>query len=133
MREIEELLRSEKVLRLATLDKNGNPHLVPVWYMYQSKKIYIGTNTKTKKAKNLRYQKKVAFCVDKGIKSPDIIGVMGTGKACLILEKSKVKKIATKILLRYFDSMQNSSAMELLEDTDCIIEIIPKKLTVWSY
>jgi len=126
-------LKSQKVLRLATVDKKITPHIVPVWYMYSSKKIYIGTNTRTKKVKNIRKNKNVAFCVDVGIQSPDIYGVNGQGSANLILDRIRVEKIATKILLRYFKNMKDKSAMELLEDTDCVIEIIPKKFVQWSY
>ena len=124
---------SQKILRLATIDKSGNPHIVPVWYMYQNRKIYIGTNTETQKAKNIKKNSKVAYCVDVGINSPDIIGVMGVGRAKLILQKTRVKTIAKKILRRYFASLQNKSAQQLLKDTDCVIEIIPKKVTTWKY
>jgi len=129
----DEFLRSQKILRLATIGKNMTPHIVPVWYKYSSKKIYIGTNTRTQKAKNLKKNNRVAFCVDIGIKSPDIFGVNGEGFVNLILDQTRVKKIATKILLKYFKNIKNKSAIELLEDTDCIIEIIPEKFTVWSY
>jgi hypothetical protein len=44
-----------------------------------------------------------------------------------------VEKIARKILLRYFKTLENKSAKELLDDTDCIIEIIPQKYSVWNY
>ena len=133
MNKRDEFLKSQKILRIATLDKNKNPHIVPVWYIYSSKKIYVGTNTRTQKAKNLKKNKHVAFCVDVGINAPNIFGVMGQGKANLILNKTKVKKIATKILLRYFKNMKNKSAIELLDDTDCIIEINPDKFSNWNY
>jgi nitroimidazol reductase NimA-like FMN-containing flavoprotein (pyridoxamine 5'-phosphate oxidase superfamily) len=133
MNKRDEFLKSQKILRLATLDKDNVPHIVPVWYIYNSKKIYIGTNTRTQKANNLRKNTRVSFCVDVGINAPNIFGVMGKGKANLILDKNKVKKIATKILLRYFKNMKNKSASELLEDTDCVIEIIPEKFSIWSY
>ena len=133
MNKRDEFLKSQKVLHLSTIDKNKTPHIAPVWYLYSGKKIYIGTNTKTQKAKNAKSNKHVSFCVDVGINAPNIYGVMGQGKANLILEKKKVKIIAKKILLRYFKSLENKSAKELLEDTDCIIEIIPKKFSVWSY
>jgi Lhr-like helicase len=71
--------------------------------------------------------------VDVGIKSPYIYGVNGQGIANLIMDKTRVEKIATKILLRYFKNMKNKSAIELLEDTDCIIEIVPKKFVRWNY
>jgi len=133
MNKRDEFLKSQKILRLATIGKNNTPYIVPVWYMYSSKKIYIGTNTRTQKIKNLKKNNHIAFVVDVGIKSPNIYGVNGKGTANLILDKTRVKKIAIKILLRYFDSMKKKSAQELLEDTDCIIEIVPEKFTVWSY
>jgi len=133
MKRRDEFLKSQKVLRLATIGKDKTPHIVPVWYIYSSKKIYIGTNTRTQKAKNLKKNKRIAFCVDVGINAPNIFGVNGEGSANLILEKTKVKKMATKILLRYFKNMNDKSALELLEDTNCIIEIIPEKFSTWNY
>jgi len=133
MTDQDKFLKSQKVLRLVTIDQKGVPHIVPVWYLFQGKKFYIGTNTSTKKAKNLRKKKQVAFCVDVGVNSPDIVGVMGQGKAKLIVKKIMVKKIAKSILLRYFKTLQNKSAKELLEDTNCIIEITPTKYANWKY
>src|SRR3972149_9447229 len=98
-----EFLKSQKLLRLATVDKNGVPYIIPVWYLYKNGNFYVGTNTSTKKAKNVRKNPKVSFCVDLGVHSP-IIGVMGIGNAKLILRKSHVSRIAEKILLRYFKS-----------------------------
>lgn len=131
MSEQDRFLKTQKVLRLATIGKM--PHIVPVWYLYSGKKIYIGTNTRTQKVKNIKKNNQVAFCVDKGVNSPDIYGVLGQGRAKLILEKDKTKRIAKKILLRYFDSMNVKSARELLDDTDCIIEISIKKMSKWKY
>ncbi len=133
MNKRDDFLKSQKVLRLATIDKNKTPHISPVWYLYSGKKIYIGTNTRTKKAKNAKTNKRVAFCVDVGVNAPNIYGVMGQGDANLILENDKVKTIAKKILLRYFKTLKSKSAKELLDDTDCIIEIIPEKFSVWNF
>ncbi len=129
----DEFLKKQKILRLATLDKKGNPHVVPVWYLFNSKKLYIGTNSKTEKAKNVKNNSKVSFCVDVGINSPDIFGVMGQGVGKLIIEKNEVARIEKIILLRYFNTLDDKSAKELLEETDCIIEITPKKYSVWEY
>ena len=129
----DEFLKSQKILHLASVNKTGMPHIVPVWYMYVNKKILIGTNTKTEKAKNLKNHKKVSFCVDVGIHAPKIFGVMGKGNAKLIKEKTTVSRIAKKILLRYFKDLKTKSAKEILDDTDCIIEITPKEFSVWKY
>ena len=129
----DEFLRKEKILRLATIDKDSTPHIVPVWYLYSGKKIYIGTNTKTEKARNVKSHKKVSFCVDVGINAPNIFGVMGKGNAILITNESVVSRVAKKILLRYFKTLNNKSAKVILDDTDCIIEITPKEYSMWKY
>jgi len=128
-----EFLNTQKVLRLATIDSKKNPHIVPVWYEFKGNKFYVGTNTRTKKAKNIMKNPRISFCVDIGVKSPDIFGVMGIGKARLILEKKQVSFIAKRILKRYFKSLKVKSAQELLNDTNCIIEISPKKTVAWRF
>jgi len=129
----DEFLKTQKVLRLATIDQRGKPHIVPVWYWFDGKKFYVGTNTRTEKAKNVKKNKLVSFCVDVGIHSPQIYGVMGRGTAKLVVDKNRVSRLAKKILKRYFRTLKNKSAKELFDETDCILEITPKKLSVWSY
>jgi len=133
MKKRDEFLKDQKILRLATVGKNKTPHIAPVWYRYSGKKFYIGTNTKTKKAQNVKKNNKVSCCVDVGVNAPNIYGVLVQGNANLITDNSKVKTIAKKILSRYFKTLENKSAKELLDDTDCIIEIVPEKFTVWNY
>lgn len=133
MKKRDEFLKDQKILRLATIGKNKTPHIAPVWYRYSGKKFYIGTNTKTKKAQNVKKNNRVSCCVDVGVNAPNIYGVLVQGNANLITDNSKVKIIAKKILLRYFKTLKNKSATELLDDTDCIIEIVPEKFTVWNY
>ena len=133
MKKRDEFLKEQKILRLATIGKNKTPHIAPVWYRYSGKKFYIGTNTKTQKAQNVKKNQRVSCCVDVGVNAPNIYGVLVQGNANLIIDNSKVKRIAKKILLRYFKTLENKSAKELLDDTDCIIEIVPEKFTVWNY
>ncbi len=129
----DEFLKEQKILRLATIGENDIPHIVPVWYRYSGKKFYVGSNTRTVKVRNVKKNSKVSCCVDVGVNAPDIYGVLIQGNASLILEKTRVKVIAKKILLRYFQTLENKSARELLDDTDCIIEVIPEKFTIWDY
>ncbi|HJJ20953.1 MAG: pyridoxamine 5'-phosphate oxidase family protein [Crenarchaeota archaeon] len=133
MNKKDEFLKTQKILRLSTIDKNNFPHITPVWYMYRGGKIYIGTHTKSQKIKNLKKNNRVSFCVDVGVNAPNIYGVMGQGIANIILDIPKVKIIAIKILRKYFKTLENKSAKELLDNTDCIIEIITQKYSQWNY
>ena len=131
----DEFLSTQKILHLGTVGPDGTPHVVPVWYMYESGTLHIGTNTRTKKARNIMKNKRVSFCVDTGVNAPDICGVMGQGDARLICGK-EIKAVAERILARYYDSIENPAAQKLLKDTDCIIEISPdssNSTTMWRY
>ena len=129
----DEFLRSQKILRLATAGPDRTPHIVPVWYLYSAKKFYIGTSTKTRKAKNVAGNGRVSICVDDGVDAPGIYGVMGQGNAVTITDASKVRRLAVKILSKYSIPLEGRSAKELLDATDCIIEVVPDRLVTWSY
>src|SRR5438552_18636127 len=100
-----DFIKSQKIMRLASIEPNGNPHIVPVWYNYSGRKFHVGTSIRTKKAKNIRLNTKVSFCIDVGTNSRDIFGVMGAGRASLILYNMRVQFIAKNILLRYLISL----------------------------
>ena len=131
----EAFLRSEKVLRLATADGGGNIHIAPVWYRYSGGRIRIGTASKSRKARNAAASGRASFCVDVGVNSPDIAGVYGRGTARVVTEPRAVRRAARSILSRYFESLDAPAAVELLEETDCIIEIEPDAgaYATWTY
>ena len=126
-----DFLRDGKVLRLATVDGGGAPHVVPVWYIYEGGTIYVGTNTRTKKAQNVAATGTAAFCVDEGVRSP-LYGVMGRGDARLLTDTGEVGPMALRILARYFDDVSVKEAQALYKDTDCIIAVRADSLTDWT-
>ena len=124
-------LESHHTMRIATTSADGTPHVVPVWYMYKKGIFYVGTHTRTAKAKNIASTGSAAFCIDTGVHSPEIFGVAGGGRADILEED--VKALASEILEKYYDTMDDPAAQELLADTDCIIRITPDRMTSWSY
>lgn len=51
--EVEEFLKGPHVAALATLRKNGRPHVTPVWYEYDGRDFTVSTFRDTQKAKNV--------------------------------------------------------------------------------
>lgn len=129
--QVERFLEAQQTMRLATVGGDGTPHVVPVWYLYEDGVFYVGTHTRTAKAKNVEKTGHAAFCIDVGVHSPDIFGVSGHGRASLL--KDDVVAIASRILARYYDTVDDPAAQELLAGTDCIIRIEPDRMASWSY
>ncbi len=66
MRAEEEFLRQARLARLATVSKDGQPHVVPVGYDFDGRYFYVSGHDfeKTLKFRNLQHNSKVALVVD---------------------------------------------------------------------
>ena len=51
-------------LLLGTVDKNGDPFIHPVWFLYENEKLYVETSKTSKKVQNIHHKNTVYFCID---------------------------------------------------------------------
>lgn len=57
-------LSRNELCRLATIGKDGMPHLVPVCYIFKENKLYIVSDPETAKVRNVKRDKRVTLLVD---------------------------------------------------------------------
>ena len=65
-----EFLRGMRVARLATASRECVPHVVPVFFVYQSGVLWTTAGSKTRKLKNMRENDKVAVVIDEYVREP---------------------------------------------------------------
>jgi nitroimidazol reductase NimA-like FMN-containing flavoprotein (pyridoxamine 5'-phosphate oxidase superfamily) len=134
--EVEELLsRSKLILRLATVNQDGDPEIQPVWYHYANDRLYVMTGHNSRKIRNIRHRKVVYFSVDTEI-SP-YKGVKGKAVATILADNKKAVEIAEEMGARYLGSAKNPMAKRFTEAVrtgkDIVIEIVPEYFSVWDY
>lgn len=61
-----QFLEQNEMCRIATASRRGEPHLVPVSYVYQDGLVFIVTDYGTRKLKNLRENQHAAVLIDTG-------------------------------------------------------------------
>ncbi len=61
-----QFLEQNEMCRIATASKKGEPHLVPVSYVYQDGFVFVVTDYRTRKLKNLRENPHAAVLIDTG-------------------------------------------------------------------
>jgi hypothetical protein len=59
-------LRAERNVWLATARSNGQPHLVPVWFVWLRQRVYICTSSRSVKARNLAANPSAAIALEDG-------------------------------------------------------------------
>jgi PPOX class probable F420-dependent enzyme len=79
--ELELFLREPNLARLATIDPDGTPHLVPIWYLRDGDDLVLISNPATRKVRNIRRDPRITVCVDRAM--PPYAGVLVRGIADL--------------------------------------------------
>ena len=136
------IIDKARVARLATVDIEFKPHLIPVVFVFDNGRYFIPIDEKTKRsrpeklkrAKNIQQNPNVALLVDEYNEDwTKLFFIMIQGKACII---------GGKELEQQNDLLLLEKAQKLLSDKylqyqktgigEYVIMIIPQKVITWK-
>jgi PPOX class probable F420-dependent enzyme len=136
------IIDKARVARLATVDTEFKPHLIPVVFVFDNGRYFIPIDEKTKRsrpeklkrAKNIQQNPNVALLVDEYNEDwTKLFFIMIQGKACII---------GGKELEQQNDLLLLEKAQKLLSDKylqyqktgigEYVIMIIPQKVITWK-
>ena len=129
------LIRSARVAHLATSDRSGQPHVIPICFVYDGKCFYSPIDekpkraapTKLKRLKNIRDNPAVALVIDHYDEDWRKLGyILVFGKA-RILQSGEKHRRAVKLLRRKYRQYR---AMAI--DQRPMIMTTPKKTVSWG-
>ena len=116
----------QHVLRVATTDKNGASHNVPICHVLDGGRIYFATEKKSKKVKNLIENRKVALVCDEYSEIWSYLrGVLIQGEARVISKGSEFHKLR-KLLYQKYPQYERDVPIE--EGKAVIIEVTPRNV-----
>ena len=69
------------VLSVATLDRDGSPHVVPLWFVWPEDAIYVSTRREGRTWANASADPRVALTIDLGRAWVEIAGIEVRGRA----------------------------------------------------
>ena len=120
----EEFLRGKHFGKLATVRKDGSPHVTPIWYMLDGGRLFINTTTARVKYHNIRRDPRVSFLVDDGYPY-----LMIQGRARVAEERDAKKDIET-LAIRYTgeEAGRKAARERYWKDPRVTIEIVPEKI-----
>jgi nitroimidazol reductase NimA-like FMN-containing flavoprotein (pyridoxamine 5'-phosphate oxidase superfamily) len=118
-REIQVKLEGSQNIWIASVRMQGRPHLVPVWFVWHSRRIYICIDPNSVKANNLKQNPYVALALEDGSKP-----VICEGKA-VVVTSSWTTNVVDGFKKKYdWDITGDSQYTQL-------VEITPRKWLVW--
>ena len=122
----ERFLRDNEVARLATVGPDRLPHVVPVCYIYSSGALWVATDYRTRKYRNLQKNKGVALLVDVGQYSNR--GILIQGKARIFEEGAEFHEI----YLAFYKKFDWVRADPWKEHEAPLIRIEPSRKVSWG-
>ena len=99
--EIHAFLEEQRTLQVATIDHDGFPHLVAMWYVLINDEVAFWTYAKSQKAINLRRDPRLTCLVEAGISYEKLRGVQIKGHAVISDDPATVLKLGEAIWERY--------------------------------
>ncbi len=136
------LTTGAKVLQLATIGKDGMPHLAPMWFVLDDGRIVFRSFTKSQKIVNLIRDPRLSVLVETGHAYAELQGLMIRGTAQLVTDPAYVLEIYRGLAARY--PMTGDTPVELddealeatfgrfaTKNTAVIIE--PLKISSWDH
>jgi PPOX class probable F420-dependent enzyme len=125
------LLRGTKTGKLATVRRDGRPHVVPIWYDLDGDTLVFTTGEESVKYKSMKRDPRVSLTVDD--QTPPYSYVMIEGTVSFSEDPGELLHWATRIGGRYMGAdkaeaygKRNSSPGEV------IVRIIPSKVSAYK-
>lgn len=109
--EVQEFLSRNTVLQVATIGKDGWPHVAPMWYIMDGDKVVFRSFTKSQKIVNLRRNPRFTALVETGDEYSQLQGVMIQAEARLVTDPDYVVAIYGGLAAKY--PMINDTPVQL--------------------
>jgi PPOX class probable F420-dependent enzyme len=126
-------LQEEHKAALATLDKDGFPHVVAMGFFAKDGAIYMTSYARAQKVINIRRNPKVGLMVETGQSYGDFRGLMIRGHCEIIDDPASVA--ATMQMMLAKQSRNAEAPREALASAAkrVILKITPEKIASWDH
>lgn len=98
--EVSAFIEERRSLQVATLNRDGSPHLTTLWFAVVDGDIVFETFTKSQKILNLRRDPRIAVLVEDGTRYDELRGVSINGRAELYDDPERVHPYALAVMRR---------------------------------
>src|SRR6266699_6024268 len=132
--EIRAFLEEQRKLQVATIDHDGWPHLVAMWYVLINDEVVFWTYARSQKAINLRRDPRLTCLAESGERYEELRGVQIKGQAVIYNDVANVQRFGELIMERYNGPLdEKTRAMVAAQAHKRIIVLVkPVEIVSWD-
>ena len=132
---IQEFLSQPLLARLATASPDAQPHVVPVWFLWEDGFIWVSSYRSTRKITDLERNPKCAIVIDVEQAAGQMAAVTIEGNAELVnTPKAEIRTRIERVYAKYLGPegvLEPDPQSWLDSEENLLIKITPKRLKAW--
>ncbi len=133
--EIAEFVATSRTGTLATIGRDGQPHLTAMWYAVLDGEIWLETKAKSQKAVNLRRDPRVSFLIEGGQTYDTLRGVSFEGTAEIVEDPEMLFRVGVSVWERYTGpySEEMRPAVDAMMNKRVAVRIRTRRTRSWDH
>ena len=134
--EVRTFLEDGRDLQVASINADGTPHLVTMWYAVREGRLAFWTYAKSQKIVNLRRDPRLTVLVATGDRYEELRGVSISGQAELVEDRDQVVSYGEAVYQRYWGPLDSDAVREGVRTMGAkrvVVVVKPEKVVSWDH
>jgi PPOX class probable F420-dependent enzyme len=138
--EVAEFLSSHMKVQVASIGRDGTPHLTTLFYVVHEGRIAFWTYATSQKVKNLERDPRVSALVESGADYFELAGVSVQGTAEIVRDHDRIREIGSKVSARMAGVDDIAALGDLGRDIvekqvlkRVVVLVTPDKVASWDH
>jgi PPOX class probable F420-dependent enzyme len=133
--EVIALLEAERILTVATLGRDGWPHLMPLWYVVRGGECWAWTYAKSQKVRNLERDPRCTLQVEAGERYDQLRGVMIKAECVLDRDPEVVGALGLEVFERYHGPLGEDARAGVLRQAPkrIAMRFVARETATWDH
>ncbi|HXM56176.1 MAG TPA: PPOX class F420-dependent oxidoreductase [Candidatus Dormibacteraeota bacterium] len=128
-------LAERRKLHVATINPDGSPHLMPMYFLLVDGEVAFWTYTRSQKIQNLRRDPRITVMAEDGEAYFDLRGVQVAGRARLSTEPEAVRAFGGRLFERYFGPLDEGGTAYVASAAAkrTLVTVEPVRVVSWDH
>ncbi|MDT5093396.1 MAG: hypothetical protein QOH60_2759 [Mycobacterium sp.] len=133
--EIDDFVTSSRGGTLATIGRDGQPHLTAMWYAVVDGEIWFETKAKSQKAVNLGRDPRITFLLEDGDTYDTLRGVSFEGTAEIVDDADAVFRVGVSVWERYTGPYTEEAkpAVDMMMNNRIAVRLVVNRTRSWDH
>jgi PPOX class probable F420-dependent enzyme len=140
--ELQALFSEVSVLQVATVGRDGWPHVAPMWFVVDEERLVFRSFSKSQKIVNLQRDRRLTVLLEAGDSYDELRGAMIKGSARLVDDPAYVLDVYGRLAARYpmvgpepveLDEAAREAAFGRFAMKNTAVVVEPRSIASWDH